>query len=132
MSNTRTTPVIPFPATSLSNNLPGLHQFISPSGDYFVRSIDPDGTLHGVLGAPQHGYFESSPNHDVHDRLSHCAGPESVPLPRTVFVLGLVVPISVSVLGLVVSICIFVLGLVLSNYLCTEPSLSISVCCTGP
>jgi hypothetical protein len=32
---------------------------------YFVNSIDPDGTRHGVFGAPKHGYFESSVNHDA-------------------------------------------------------------------
>ena len=32
---------------------------------YFVKSIDPDGTRHGVLGAKAHGYFEASPNHDA-------------------------------------------------------------------
>jgi hypothetical protein len=32
---------------------------------YFIRSLDPDGTRHGVYGAPQHGYFEASPNHDA-------------------------------------------------------------------
>ena len=32
---------------------------------YFVKSIDPDGTRHGVCGAAQYGYFEASPNHDA-------------------------------------------------------------------
>jgi len=32
---------------------------------YFMRSLDPDGVRHGVLGAAQHGYFEASPNHDA-------------------------------------------------------------------
>ncbi len=32
---------------------------------YFVNSIDPDGTKHGVFGAPKHGYFESSVNQDA-------------------------------------------------------------------
>jgi hypothetical protein len=32
---------------------------------YFIRSLDPDGVKHGVFGAPQHGYFEASPNHDA-------------------------------------------------------------------
>jgi hypothetical protein len=32
---------------------------------YFIRSLDPDGTKHGVYGAAKHGYFESSPNHDA-------------------------------------------------------------------
>ena len=32
---------------------------------YFVKSIDPDGTRHGVFGAAKYGYFEASPNHDA-------------------------------------------------------------------
>ena len=32
---------------------------------YLINSLDPDGVRHGVFGAPQHGYFESSPNHDA-------------------------------------------------------------------
>jgi len=32
---------------------------------YFIMSMDPDGTKHGVFGAPKHGYFEASPNHDA-------------------------------------------------------------------
>lgn len=32
---------------------------------YFVKSIDPDGTRHGVYGASKYGYFEASPNHDA-------------------------------------------------------------------
>ncbi len=32
---------------------------------YFIRSLDPDGTRHGVFGAAEHGYFEASPNHDA-------------------------------------------------------------------
>jgi hypothetical protein len=32
---------------------------------YFINSLDPDGTRHGVFGAVRHGYFESSPNHDA-------------------------------------------------------------------
>ena len=31
----------------------------------FIRSLDPDGVKHGVYGAPRHGYFEASPNHDA-------------------------------------------------------------------
>lgn len=41
--------------------LPGL---MTDEG-YFVKSIDPDGTKHGVYGAPKHGYFESVCNHDA-------------------------------------------------------------------
>jgi hypothetical protein len=32
---------------------------------YFVKSMDPDGTRHGIYGAPKFGYFEASPNHDA-------------------------------------------------------------------
>ena len=32
---------------------------------YFIKSLDPDGTKHGVYGASRHGYFEASPNHDA-------------------------------------------------------------------
>lgn len=32
---------------------------------YLIRSLDPDGTRHGVYGAAAHGYFEASPNHDA-------------------------------------------------------------------
>jgi hypothetical protein len=31
---------------------------------YFIKSLDPDGTRHGVYGAARHGYFEAAPNHD--------------------------------------------------------------------
>jgi len=41
--------------------LPGL---MTDEG-YFVKSIDPDGVRHGVLGAPRHGYFEAVCNHDA-------------------------------------------------------------------
>ena len=41
-----------------------LQNFVTAEG-YFVRSIDPDGTKHGVYRAPEHGYFESSVNHDA-------------------------------------------------------------------
>lgn len=42
----------------------GLPRLITPAG-YFMRSLDPDGVEHGVLGAARHAYFESSPNHDA-------------------------------------------------------------------
>jgi hypothetical protein len=42
----------------------GLAQLTTEEG-YFINSLDPDGTRHGVFGAAQHGYFESSPNHDA-------------------------------------------------------------------
>jgi hypothetical protein len=41
-----------------------LHLLTTDEG-YFIRSLDPDGVRHGVYGAPQHGYFETSPNHDA-------------------------------------------------------------------
>ncbi len=42
----------------------GLQRLATPEG-YFIRSLDPDGTRHGVCGAERHGYFEASPNHDA-------------------------------------------------------------------
>lgn len=42
----------------------GLKQFFTDEG-YLVQSIEPDGTRHGVYGAPRHGYLETSPNHDA-------------------------------------------------------------------
>ncbi len=41
-----------------------LAQFVTPEG-YFVRSIDPDGTRHGVLGQEKYGYFEAVTNVDA-------------------------------------------------------------------
>ncbi len=32
---------------------------------YFIKSLDPDGTRHGVYGSDKFGYFEASPNHDA-------------------------------------------------------------------
>jgi len=32
---------------------------------YFINSLDPDGTRHGVYGAARHGYFEAPVNHDA-------------------------------------------------------------------
>lgn len=32
---------------------------------YFIKSLDPDGTRHGVYGAEKHGYFEAVCNHDA-------------------------------------------------------------------
>lgn len=42
----------------------GLQQLTTDEG-CFIRSLDPDGTRHGVYGADRHGYFEASPNHDA-------------------------------------------------------------------
>jgi len=41
-----------------------LRQLTTPEG-YFIRSLDPDGVKHGVFGAKEHGYFETSPNQDA-------------------------------------------------------------------
>ncbi len=38
---------------------------ITTDEGYFIKSLDPDGTRHGVFGAAKHGYFEASPNHDA-------------------------------------------------------------------
>lgn len=42
----------------------GLPRVMTEDG-YFIKSLDPDGTRHGVYGAEKHGYFEASPNHDA-------------------------------------------------------------------
>lgn len=42
----------------------GLRHLTTADG-YFIKSLDPDGTPHGVYGAARHGYFEASPNHDA-------------------------------------------------------------------
>lgn len=42
----------------------GLRLLLGDDG-CFIRSLDPDGTRHGVFGAARHGYFEASPNHDA-------------------------------------------------------------------
>jgi len=42
----------------------GLEHLTTDEG-YLIRSLDPDGTRHGVYGADKHGYFEASPNHDA-------------------------------------------------------------------
>lgn len=59
------TPLLPLRHTFAALTLAGLKRFLAPSGDYLVRSLDPDGTVHGVLGQAVHGYYEASPNHDV-------------------------------------------------------------------
>lgn len=45
--------------------LQGLPQLLAPTGDYFMKWMDPNGTRHGVLGQPQHGYIEAVVNHDA-------------------------------------------------------------------
>lgn len=42
----------------------GLTRLMTPQG-YFIKSLDPDGTRHGVYGAAKHGYFEAVCNHDA-------------------------------------------------------------------
>jgi hypothetical protein len=42
----------------------GLRQLTTSEG-YLIRSLDPDGVKHGVFGAKEHGYLETSPNHDA-------------------------------------------------------------------
>ena len=42
----------------------GLDQLATPEG-YLIKSMDLDGTRHGVYGAAKYGYFEPSPNHDA-------------------------------------------------------------------
>ena len=42
----------------------GLPQLMTEEG-YFLKSLDPDGTRHGVLGAAKYGYFEAICNHDA-------------------------------------------------------------------
>jgi hypothetical protein len=42
----------------------GLALLTTPEG-YLIRSLDPDGTRHGVYGAAKYGYFETPPNHDA-------------------------------------------------------------------
>ncbi len=42
----------------------GLKNLTTGEG-YFIKSLDPDGTKHGVYGAEKYGYFEASPNHDA-------------------------------------------------------------------
>ncbi len=42
----------------------GLPLLLTDEG-YFVKSLDPDGTRHGVYGAAKHGYFEAIPNQDA-------------------------------------------------------------------
>jgi len=42
----------------------GLPLLMTEEG-YFIKSLDPDGTQHGVFGADRYGYFEASCNHDA-------------------------------------------------------------------
>jgi hypothetical protein len=42
----------------------GLPLLMTEEG-YFINYLDPDGTKHGVYGAPKYGYFAAVPNHDA-------------------------------------------------------------------
>ncbi|MBN1294529.1 MAG: hypothetical protein JXB48_22010, partial [Candidatus Latescibacteria bacterium] len=42
----------------------GLPLLIAEDG-CFIKSLDPDGTKHGVFGAEKHGYFDTVCNHDA-------------------------------------------------------------------
>jgi hypothetical protein len=42
----------------------GLPLLLTSEG-YFIKSLDPDGTRHGIFGADKYGYFEATPNHDA-------------------------------------------------------------------
>ena len=42
----------------------GLDRLTTDEG-YLIKSMDPDGSRHGVYGAAKYGYFEASPNHDA-------------------------------------------------------------------
>ena len=44
--------------------LKGLTLLTTAEG-YLMRSLDPDGTRHGVYGAAKHGYFDAISNHDA-------------------------------------------------------------------
>ncbi len=48
----------------LARNLAALPQLLTKEG-YFAKSMDPDGTLHGVYGADRYGYLESVCNVDA-------------------------------------------------------------------
>lgn len=48
----------------LERNLAALPQLLTEEG-YLVKSMDPDGTLHGVYGADRYGYLESVCNVDA-------------------------------------------------------------------
>ena len=50
--------------TRLERNLEALPQLLTEEG-YFVKSMDPDGTKHGVYGADRYGYLEGVCNVDA-------------------------------------------------------------------
>ena len=51
--------------TRRTTTLRGLVRLLEPQGQYFVKSLDPNGTRHGVLGQARHGYIEAVVNHDA-------------------------------------------------------------------
>jgi hypothetical protein len=53
--------------TRRASSLSGLVHLLEPvnGGNYFVKSLDPNGTYHGVLGQARHGYIEAVSNHDA-------------------------------------------------------------------
>jgi len=65
----------PYEARARSSRA-ALPRLLGPDG-CFVRSIDPDGTRHGVYGQERHGYIDAAPNHDavalgvVDDKTAH-------------------------------------------------------------
>ena len=38
--------------------LEGLELLFDPTGSYLIRSLDPNGTMHGVLGQDMHNYLD--------------------------------------------------------------------------
>lgn len=50
--------------TRLEHTLKALPQLMTPEG-YFAKSMDPDGTLHGVYGQAKYGYLDSVCNIDA-------------------------------------------------------------------
>jgi hypothetical protein len=48
-----------------STAIRGLEQLLEPNGQYFIKSLDPNGTRHGVLGQERYGYIEAVSNHDA-------------------------------------------------------------------
>ena len=65
-----------------------LPQLLAPAG-YFIKSVEPDGTKHGVVGQKKFGYLEGTANADavglrvVDDATSQCIYDRSPPFPRS-------------------------------------------------
>jgi hypothetical protein len=66
-------------AARLALNRKGLHNYLAPAGDYFVRSVDPNGTMHGVLGQTRSVRGGHSAHIDCHVRTFRgwCCGSNS-------------------------------------------------------